>query len=378
MDFSITDEQEAVRELARQIFADRTSHERSKALETSGEWYDTDLWAELVKTNLASLSIPEAYGGGGFGMNEVCFVLEEAGRHVAPVPLLPTIVLGGLPIAEFGSEDQKRKWLTSVSENGTVLTAALSEVGSSDPTRPRVTATPDGHGWRLDGEKVCVPAAALAGAILVPAQTGDGTAGVFIVEPNASGVKIEKQIAINFEPQGQLTLSGVTVGADAVLGDPKNGAAIVAWILDRALLGLAALQLGTAESAMTQTAAYITERKQFGKPIGSFQAAQLRIADAFIDVEAARSVLQEAAWRVSAGLPAAAEIRAAKWWSAYGGDRVVHTAQHLHGGIGSDVDYPIHRYFLWAQQTGNALGGGHQQLAALGKLLVSDAGRQGV
>ena len=256
-------------------------------------------------------------------------------------------------------------------ENGAVLSAALSELGSSDPTRPRATATPDGDGWRLDGEKVCVPAAALARAILVPARTGDESVGVFIVEPDAAGVKIERQIATNLEPQGLLTLSGVSVDADNLLGDPQEGAAIVEWTWDRALLGLSALQLGIADSAMRQTAAYITERKQFGKPIGSFQAAQLRIADAFIDAEAMRSVILEAAWRVSEGLSASAEIMAAKWFAAYGGDRIVHTAQHLHGGIGSDVDYPIHRYFLWAQQTGNALGGGQQQLARLGKLLVS-------
>jgi len=303
---------------------------------------------------------------------EVCLLLEEAGRHVAPVPLLPTVVLGGLPIAEFGSDEQRRRWLAPVADRGAVLTAALSELGSSDPARPRVTATPDAGGWRLDGEKVCVPAAALADAILVPARMRDDSVGVFIVEPNAPGVKVEPQIATNLEPQGHLALSGVHVDSDAVVGGLDQGRAIVGWTLDRALLGLSALQLGIADSAMRQTAAYVTERKQFGKPIGSFQGAQLRIADAFIDVEAIRSVLLEAAWRLSEGLDARAEILAAKWWAAFGGDRVVHAAQHLHGGIGADVDYPIHRYFLWAQQTGNALGGGHQQLARLGRLLVEE------
>jgi alkylation response protein AidB-like acyl-CoA dehydrogenase len=297
-------------------------------------------------------------------------VLEEQGRHTAPVPLLATAVLGTLPIAEFGSDAQKERWLRPVAESGAVLTAALVEYASADPTAPRTGAKRDGDGWRLDGEKLCVPAAHLASAILVPARSDEGVS-LFVVDPNAPGVVLERQVATHREPQWRLVLSGAPV-LD-VIGAPGQGDAIVAWLADRASLALAALQVGVASGATAATATYVSERKQFGKAIGTFQGVVLRAADAWIDVEALRGMVWQAAWRVGAGLPSHAEIGAAKWWAATAGLRVVHTAQHLHGGIGSDVEYPIHRFFLWAKQNELMLGGANQQLARLGAHLVSDA-----
>ena len=372
MDFSLSDEQEALRELARRIFAERTSHERTKQLEAKGEWFDPELWAELCRANLTAIALPEEVGGAGLGVVEAVLVLEELGRHLAAVPLFPTIVLGGMPIAEFGTKQQREKWLVPVAGGKAVLTAALEEPAGFDPARPRTTARRDGAGWRLDGEKTCVPAAQLAHAILVPARIGEGQLGVFLVEPGAAGVALERQVSTRREPLGQLALSGARVGPDALLGTPEAGPAIVEWLRERALLGLAAIQIGVAESAMRKTADYVNQRKQFGRPIGSFQSAQHRIADAYIDVECMRSVVLEAAWRLSVGLPASLHVRAAKWWACMAGDRVTHTAQHLHGGTGADVDYPIHRHFLWSQSVLSTLGGPRQQLEELGRLIVEE------
>lgn len=372
MDFRFSEEQEALRELARRIFADGSSSERIKQLEASGEWFDRDLWAALARTNLTALVLPEEVGGGGCGIFEACLVLEEAGRHLAPVPLLPTLLLGGLPIAAFGSDAQHERWLTPVAKGEGVLTAALHEEGSADPSRPRVTAKRDGDAWRLDGEKICVPAAPLAGAILVPARTGDREVGVFVIEPGGAGSRLERQFTTNREPQSRLTLSGARVAADALLGAPGEGSTIVHFIAERAGVGLCAVQLGLAEEALRRTAEYVTQRKQFGRPVATFQGVALRAADAFIDVEAMRSTLWQAAWRLSEGLPAAAEVSTARWWACRGGHRVVHTAQHLHGGIGADVDYPIHRFLLWARQNEVTLGGATRQLAELGRQLADD------
>jgi alkylation response protein AidB-like acyl-CoA dehydrogenase len=138
VDFSLSSEQEAIRDLARKLFSERCSDERSAKLERSGEWFDRELWAELVKTNLAAVALPEAVGGGGFGMLEASLVLQEAGRQLAPVPLFASLVLGGLPIARFGSEAQQRRWLAPAAAEGRVLTAALVESGSADPALPSV------------------------------------------------------------------------------------------------------------------------------------------------------------------------------------------------------------------------------------------------
>jgi len=372
MDFSLSDEHESLRELARKIFADRCSHERMKALESSGEWYDAGLWKELARANLPAIALPEEVGGAGLGPIEVALVLEELGRHLAPAPLFPTVVLGGMPIAAFGTPAQRERWLAPVAASEAVLSAALEEPAGFDAALPRTTARRDGASWRLDGEKTCVPAAKLASAILVPARTGEGEVGVFLVEPGAAGVALERQVSTHREPLSRMELAGVRVGADAVLGDPARGGAIVEWIRERALVGLAAIQLGVAEAAMRKTADYVTQRKQFGRPIGSFQSAQHRIADAYIDVECMRSVVQQAAWRLAAGLPASMHVRVAKWWAATAGDRITHTAQHLHGGMGADVDYPIHRHFLWSQHLLITLGGPRQQLEDLGRLVVGE------
>jgi 3-oxocholest-4-en-26-oyl-CoA dehydrogenase beta subunit len=367
MDFSLSEELVAVRDLARQICADRVTHERLLALERSGEWFDDDLWGELARAGLTALAIPEAYGGGGLGVQELCAVLEEQGRHTAPVPLLATAVLGALPIAEFGTAEQRERWLRPVAERSAVLSAALVEYASSEPGAPRTSAKHSGGVWRLDGEKYCVPAADRASVILVPARTAEGV-GVFLVDPHAAGVTLEPQVATHREPQWRMQLAGAA--AEGVLGAPGQGAAIVAWIADRAALALSAIQIGVAEEAMRRTARYVTERKQFGKAIATFQGVTLRAADAWIDVEALRGVVVQAAWRVAAGLPATAAIATAKWWAGVAGSRVVHTAQHLHGGIGSDIEYPIHRFFLWSKQNELLLGGARQQVARLGAHLL--------
>jgi len=374
VNFSLSEEQQALRELARRIFSERVTHERLQELEASREWYDLELWSDLSRSNLTGLAMPAEVGGSGLDILEICLVLEELGRHLAPVPLLPTMILGGLPIGEFGSAQQRTRWLTPAACEGLVLTAALHEAGSLDPARPRTIATRDGDGWRLDGEKQCVPAAQLAGCILVPATTVGEGVGVFLVDPKSAGVAIERQQTTNREPQGQLTLTGVSVSSSEILGDTTKGAAIVEWIVDRALVGLSAVQLGLCEEALRRTAEYTTIRKQFGQAIGSFQGVGLRAADAYIDIEAMRSALMEASWRLATGRPARLEASVAKWWACRAGTRVTHTAQHLHGGIGSDVDYPIHRFFLWSKQIELTLGGAGQQLARIGDLLTEKSG----
>jgi alkylation response protein AidB-like acyl-CoA dehydrogenase len=376
VDFSLSAEQEAVQGLARKLFSERCSDERTKQLERGGPWWDAELWAEVVKTNLAGLALPEDVGGSGLTLLEVALVLEELGRHLAPVPLFPSLVLGGLPLAAFGSPAQRQRWLLPAAGEGLVLSAALVEAGSADPARPQVTARRDGADYRLDGVKECVPAGTLAGLLLVPARTAEGV-GVFLVEASAPGVALAPQLATHHEPQARLELDGARVGAQGVLRDAQRGAEIVEWVLDRALVGLCAIQLGVAEEALRRTAEYTKARQQFGRPIAAFQGVALRAADAYIDLEAMRSTLLQAAWRVSAGLPARAEIAAAKWWACRGGQRIVHTAQHLHAGIGADIDYPIHRFFLWSKHLDLMFGGASRQLARLGALLVADPQAEG-
>jgi alkylation response protein AidB-like acyl-CoA dehydrogenase len=225
----------------------------------------------------------------------------------------------------------------------------------------------------LDGVKTCVPAGTIADRVLVPATSPDGIV-IAVVDTAASGVSRERQITTSGRPEAYLTLSGVRVAAGDVVGSPAGspaGAEILAWMVERATASLCAIAIGVCEEALRMTAEYTKTREQFERPIATFQAVGQRAADAYIDTEAIRLTAWQAAWRLSEGLPATAEVAVAKFWAAEGGQRVVHAAQHLHGGIGVDLDYPIHRYFRWAKVLELTLGGASPSLLRLGASLTN-------
>ena len=169
-----------------------------------------------------------------------------------------------------------------------------------------------------------------------------------------------------------MELSGVEVGDDALLGAGAGGAAVVAFVTDHATAALCVFEAGVCAAALALTAEYAKTREQFGKPIATFQAVGQRAADAYVDVEAVRLTAWQAAWRLTEGLPAAPELAVAKFWAAEGGQRVVHAAAHIHGGVGVDRDYPLHRFFLLTEQIELTLGGARQSLARLGAVLAAD------
>ncbi|HZP39893.1 MAG TPA: acyl-CoA dehydrogenase family protein [Candidatus Binatia bacterium] len=373
MDFGFTPEQEALRDLARRILGDRLTHERLRAVEATPDWFDRETWTALAEANLLGVALPEDAGGAGLGLVELALLLEAVGWAAAPCPALATLVMGALPIAAHGTPAQRARWLPGVARGETILTAALAEPANDDPARPTATARREGGGWRLDGTKTFVPAAHLAARVLVPACTADAGVGVFLVDPRASGVALARQTTTSGEPQFEMTLAGAP--ADDVLGDPGRGAPLVGWIVERTLAGLCAVEMGVVERALRMTAEYTSKREQFGKPIATFQAVGQRAADAYIDVEAIRWTTWQAVWRLAAGLPAADALAVAKFWAAEGGHRVVYAAQHLHGGIGLDLDYPVHRYYLWSKQIELTLGAATPQLVRLGASIAAAATR---
>jgi alkylation response protein AidB-like acyl-CoA dehydrogenase len=371
MDFTLTDEQEAIRDLAGRILGEQLPPERLRALEEAGTWVADDVWAALAKAELLGICLPEVDGGGGFGITEACLIAEQIGRTVAPVPYLWTIVAGALPVAEFGSPDQRARFLPGVIDGSLRLTAALHEPGEVQvPVVPTTQATRDGDRWRLDGEKVVVADAAAAAAILVPARTAEAASAVFLVDPTAAGVELVQDTAVTGEPQWTVSLRGVELGDQDLLGTADQGTEVVAWLTDRLIAAICATQTGVCEEAVAITARYVTTREQFGTKLGTFQAVGHRIADAYIDTEGIRLTSQQATYRLEAGDDAHDELMVAKYWAAEGAQRVVHAAQHLHGGIGVDLDYPIHRYFRWAKVLELTLGGGAPSLRRLGASLV--------
>lgn len=369
MNFAYTPDQEELRALARRIVADHATPRRLDEIERSPERIDRALWSSLAGSGLLGVCVPERYGGSGLGMVELAILLEEVGRGVAPVPAYATLVLGALPIAEFGSPAQRERLLPGVVSGEVLLSGALTEPRNPDPLAPVTSARRDGDGWRLDGVKLGVPIAASAAAVVVPARTAEGEARLFLVDPGAEGVALEPIETTNRELQHVMTLEGAAVAPDAVLGDGRDA---LRWLVRRATVALCAMQLGVTERALRMTARYVSTRQQFGRPLAAFQAVSQRAADAYIDVEGIRLTMLAALWRLSEGLDADEALAIAKFWSAEAAQRVVHAAQHLHGGVGVDVSYPLHRSFTWAKQLELTLGGGSEQLLRLGAMLAEE------
>jgi alkylation response protein AidB-like acyl-CoA dehydrogenase len=372
MDFSPTDNQRDIGELARKLFAAQCTPAVLKAVEATPERFHKKLWADLAAAGLLGAALPEDVGGSGNGFLELCTLLEEAGAAVAPIPLWATLVTGAAPIATFGTDAQKKRYLPGVVSGATILTAALTEPGEPDPTRLHTSARAGGgSAWLLSGQKVFVPWLALAERVLVPARLESGDTGLFLVDPKAAGVTTLAHVTTTGETQHTLTLDNVRVEHDDVLAGDKGRAALD-WLLSRALVGLCALELGVAERALAMTAAYTTQRQQFDRPIATFQAVSQRAADAYVDVETVKLATWNAAWRLEHGEPAAREVAIAKYWAAEAGHRVVYAAQHLHGGMGFDLDYPLYRYYLQSRQIELTLGGATAQLAKLGADLARE------
>ena len=363
MDFTFTEEQETIAKVARQLFEHRATPEHLTEVEAGAVRYDAALWRELATADLLGIALPENVGGSEHGFLELALLLAEVGWSVAPVPVYATLLLGADTIARHGDEGQRQRYLPDVVTGSRLLTAGLAEPRRSDPTAPATTARRDRDGWRIDGSKEMVPAAQVAHTMLVPAVDDDGV-GVFMVDLNADGVELRPVTTTNGEPHADVFLDGAVVsGRDRLNG---NGAEMIESLHARALVGLCAIQLGVTERALRIAAAYTTEREQFGRPIGSFQAVQQRMADAFIDVEAIRWTMWQAAWLLGHGRRASREAGIAKFWAGEAGARVAATAQQVHGGIGIDTTYPLFRYFLWAKHNELTLGSASAQLARLG------------
>lgn len=372
MEFALDSDQEAIVELARSILTDHCGDDQLRAFAASGQSYDADLWRLLAEAGLTGVGVAEDLGGAGFGTIETAFLLEQAGIALAPVPLRETLVCAQT-LAMVGSAHASL--IGEAVAGRAILASACDEIGGAWYA-PETLATRDGNGWRLSGIRSAVAWGMEAAAILVSARLDDaGGAGLFVVPTGSAGLRREAQAGTDLTSLALVELGDVHLPGDALLDAGRGPDDMLRWHLGRMRVALSASQLGIAAEALRRTAAYTSERVQFGRPIGSMQAVQQRAADGYIDVEAMRSTTWRAAWLIDQGVCDDAEIAAAKYWAAIGGHRVTHTAQHQHGGLGADVTYPIHRFFLAAQAVESALGGAQPMLAELGAAIAEGRAR---
>lgn len=335
------------------------AHQRD--LDGLAQRFDRDLWGKLISADILSTAAPESLGGGGFGVLEQTAILTALGRQLAAVPYLESVVVGAGALARFGTPELQQSWALPAVAGEKILTPALD--GELGQGAVRVTRSGDGH--TLTGARTQVGFAPVADAFLVPAEGDSGTV-VFLVAADDPGVSVTALDTTGKGSVGELELSGVALGAERMVG----GADVVDWLTTHLTLGQTAFQLGVLERALELTASYARTREQFERPIGSFQAVAQRLADGYIDVKGLRLTLTQAAWRLDEDLPADTEVATAAFWAADAGHRVAHTTVHVHGGVGIDVDHPVHRYFLAAKQTEFALGGATAQLLKIGRVLA--------
>lgn len=353
MDFALDDEQTALQALARDVLTAHASHQALTALEAQGvAVFDRALWARLAAAGLTGVALPEGCGGAGRGFLDLAVLCEEVGRTVAPVPAVPTLVTAYVLARQGLGGDL----LPGVADGSVLLAAAFEG---------EVAARRDGSGWVLDGEARFVPYGAEADVVVVAAVADTGPAAA-LLRRDGEGVAVTELATTSRQPQAHLAFTAApvpTVVADA--------AGLLRDLRLHTTAALCSVQAGVCDAALRMTARYAGEREQFGKPIGSFQAVGQRAADAYVDAEIVRLTAQQAGWRLASGQPAAEEVAVAKFWAGDGGSRVLHACQHLHGGIGVDLDYPLHRYFLWTKQLEHTLGTPVRQLLTLGAALAA-------
>ncbi|MFZ0832802.1 MAG: acyl-CoA dehydrogenase family protein [Mycobacterium sp.] len=361
MDFQSTEAAADLGGLVRTITESVCTAERQHQLDGVGERFDRELWRNLIDADVLSAAAPESLAGGGFGVLEQVAVLVALGRQLAAVPYLESVVLGAGALAEFGPEALQHDWATPAVGGEKILTVSLDGEMGQGP----VQATVRDGGYRLTGTRTQVGYGPIADAFLVPAETDSGVK-VFLVAAADAGVSTTSLDTTGHGSVGHLELQGVDVPSDRLVG----GEDVLGWLTTRTILGRTAFQLGVLERALELTAEYAREREQFDRPIGSFQAVAQRLADGYIDVKGLRLSTTQAAWRVSEGLPADLEVATAAFLAADAGHRVAHTTVHVHGGVGIDLDHPVHRYFLAAKQTEFAVGGATGQLLRIGRELA--------
>ena len=371
MDFHRSEQSADLAGLTRDIATKLVTRERLETLEHRGSApgahqgdFDPDLWAQLATSGLLALELED-----GLTVLDNTAVAEELGRVLALVPFGPVAFAAVPAIARFGTDTIKGRWLQGLSDGTSIITVGLDEDIADDPLAPVASATVDNDTWTLAGAKLNVPYAEYADAIIVNVAGPQGVA-VFIVPTDRDGLTVTPTLSTGQGPGAFVELDGVRVTADDQLGEV--GAPVTEFLRDRMTLALCAEQTGILERALELTAEYGREREQFDRKIGSFQAVAQRLADAYIDVEALRLTLWQAAWRLATGRPATTEVHAAKFWAADAGHRVAHTAVHIHGGVGIDVDHPIHRYFLRAKQNEFNLGSAPVQLRRIGAALAGE------
>lgn len=357
MQFGLSDSQQLLKENARRFFAAECPMASVRRLMETGTAYDAALWNKMAEQGFLGIIFPEEYDGAGLGKVDLIVFLEEAGRSLLPGPFFSTVVLAGAVLNEAGTPEQKKKYLAPICRGEARATVAFLESAASwDPAEVRLAA----QGGRLSGEKLFVTDAAAADFILVVARDG-----VYVAEAKAPGIRIEPMNGLDLtRPQYVVSLSNTPA-------EKLGNSAGLARGLGIATAALAAELVGGMQRTLEMTVEYAKTRKQFGKPIGIYQAVQHQCADMYLETESARSAAYYAAWALEENAPdAAAAVSIAKLYASDAGRTVGNRGIQVHGGMGFTWENDLHLYYRRAKASETMLGDATFHRERLARLVI--------
>ena len=357
MNFGFSEEQDLLRSTARKFLENECPSVKVRALMDGPEAMDPALWAKLAEQGWLGLISPEEYGGMGLGFVDLVVLMEEMGRAVVPGPYFSTVLLGGLAILEAGAAAQKKEWLPKIAEGEKRATLGWMEPSAMlGPQGVTLGAAQSGGRFTLSGTKLFVHDAHTADAIVVAARTSPGKTAedgitLFLLPKGTPGLQVTLLPTMDQTRKlCDVTLTNVTVGAEAVMGEVGGGWQPLSRVLDRATVALCAEMCGGAQKVLEMTVEYAKIRQTFGRPIGSYQGVKHKAADMLVDVENSKSITYYAAWAMDEGVPEGPlAVSMAKAYVSDASRRVAAAGIQLHGGIGFTWEHDLHLYFKRAK-----------------------------
>jgi 3-oxocholest-4-en-26-oyl-CoA dehydrogenase beta subunit len=350
MDFSLSKDEKLIRDSAREFLEKECPTDLVREMEESEKGYPPALWSKMAELGWLGLIFPEKYSGSEGTFLELTLLLEAMGRYMAPVPFLPTVILGGLSVLYGGAEEQKMELLPRIAAGELILTLALAEAGLDYGSMDINTrAVRKGEILSIDGTKLFVPYANVADYVMCAARTDDQGAKekpvtLFLVEGKSRGLSCTALKTVARDNQCEVEFTAVEVTEKNVLGKIGEGRRTIEKVLECAAVAQCALMVGGAERAFEMAVDYSKKRIQFGHHIGSFQAMQHRIANSMVDLDGARFATYKAVWKLDRGFPCGQEVSIAKAWVNQACQRICANVHQVFGGVGVINDHNIQLY----------------------------------
>jgi alkylation response protein AidB-like acyl-CoA dehydrogenase len=362
VDPRLSEEQEILKKAARDFLTDQCPKTLVREMEKDEKGYSPQLWKEIADLGWLGLIFPEKYGGGGMSFLDLAILLEEMGRALFPGPFFSTVLLGGLPILDAGSGEQKQKYLPEIISGKAIFTMALTEpVGGYTADSIKVKATAANGNYVINGTKLFVPDASVADYFLCVARTDDKAKAkegitIFIVDAKSPGIKITVLDTIAKDKQCEVIFDNVKVPKENILGELNQGWSEIQKTIERAAVAKCCEMVGGMQAVLDMTIPYVKERIQFDVPVGVFQAIQHHCVYMLVGVEGSRAAAYEAAWRVSTGRPYSSEAAITKAWVSDAYQSVVALGTQAHGGVSIIEDHDMPLYYRRAKAAELAFG----------------------